>query len=221
MRVYLFDIDGTLLFSGGAGSAAVKHVLADEFGLGEIKDGVAMSGRTDRVILRDLFRLHAIDDTEANWQRFLAGYLEELPRCLAARGGTVLPGVAELLDHLAGLSEVAVGLLTGNVREGARVKLTHFGLYHHFAFGGFGDEHLDRDDVARAALAETRDRLGYVPAEQVWVIGDTPFDVRCARAIGARVCAVATGTHDRDELAAADPDLLLDDLSQPESLLAG
>ena len=219
MRVYLFDIDGTLIFSGGAGSAAVQLVLKEEFGLAEIKDGVAMTGRTDRVILRDLFGLHDIDDTPENWQRFLSAYLQRLPESLSTRSGGVLPGVGELLDRLAGMPDVAVGLLTGNVRDGARVKLTHFGIFHHFRFGGFGDEHLDRDDVARSALAETRARFGDVSTKQIWVIGDTPLDVQCARAIGARVCAVATGTHSRDELAIAEPDLLLSDLSDAGALL--
>lgn len=221
MRVYLFDIDGTLIFSGGAGGAAVQHALKHEFGLAELKDGVPMSGRTDRVILRDLFQLNAIDDSPENWQRFLAGYLRALPHCLAERRGTVLPGVAALLDRLAGVPETAVGLLTGNVREGARLKLTHFGLFQHFSFGGFGDEHFDRDDVARTALAETRGRYGQVDSDQIWVIGDTPLDVRCARAIGVRVCAVATGTHSWEELEEARPDLLLRDLSDPEPLLGG
>lgn len=219
MRVYLFDIDGTLIFSGGAGGAAVKQALKDEFGLTEIKDGVPMSGRTDRVILRELFQLNAVEDTPDNWQRFLAGYLRALPRQLAQRGGSVLPGVTTLLDALAGMPETTVGLLTGNVREGARLKLSHFGLFQHFSFGGFGDEHFDRDDVARMALAETHRRHGQLDSEKVWVVGDTPLDVGCARAIGVRVCAVATGTHSREELEAAKPDLLLGDLSDPEPLL--
>src|SRR5207302_9949904 len=105
-------------------------------------------------------------------------------------------------------------------RAGARAKLGHFGLHEQFAFGGFGDHHLERDDVAREALDSTRQHLGgCVALDRVWVIGDTPLDVRCARAIGARVAAVATGLHPLEELAAAKPDLLLPDLSDPRPLL--
>src|SRR5262249_58386565 len=112
------------------------------------------------------------------------------------------------------------GLLTGNWRRGACIKLDHFGLFHHFEFGGYGDHHLDRDDVAREAWAEVRARFPQLAgAERVWVIGDTPLDVQCARAIGARAVAVATGWHSGTELAACAPDLLLDDLSDAQAFL--
>src|SRR5207302_7838486 len=128
--------------------------------------------------------------------------------------GRVLPGIADLLAHLRQRDQVAVGLLTGNVRAGAQVKLGHFGLFEHFSFGGFGDHHFDRDDVAREALAAVRAHVHpEVTPDRIWVIGDTPLDVRCARAIGANVLAVATGTHTLAELAAAAPDLVLKDLS--------
>src|SRR5262245_48007762 len=189
MHVLLFDIDGTLLSSGGAGKAAIEGALTGEFGV-TVRAQVPYSGRTDRAIGRDLFRLHDLEDSGPNWQRLIDGYLRRLPATLANHRGEVLPGVAALLDHLAGRGGVAVGLLTGNVREGARLKLGHYGLAHHFAFGGFGDLHLDRDEVAREALADARRHLdGQLVLERVWVVGDTPLDVRCARAIGVRVAA--------------------------------
>src|SRR5947209_15845112 len=132
----------------------------------------------------------------------------------------VLPGIVELLRTLAGRDDVHVGLLTGNLRDGAQAKLGHFGLFEHFAFGGFGDRHFDRDDVAREALAEVRQCVGPLcTADRIWVIGDTPLDVRCARAIGARAVAVATGLHTCADLAPTQPDLLLADLSDPAPLL--
>jgi phosphoglycolate phosphatase-like HAD superfamily hydrolase len=116
---------------------------------------------------------------------------------------------------------VAVGLLTGNARAGAHVKLNHFDLHEHFACGGYGDHHDSRDDVAREALADVQRHLGLgVEPSRVWVIGDTPHDVSCARAIGANAVAVLTGWHGRDELARHGPDLLLDDLSDAGPLLA-
>jgi phosphoglycolate phosphatase-like HAD superfamily hydrolase len=221
MYVCLFDIDGTLLSSGGAGKAAMEAALATEFRAAGSTDGVPFAGRTDRAIARDLFRLHRIDESADNWQRFLAAYLCHLPGCLAAHKGQVLPGIAALLDSFQERDNVALGLLTGNVRDGARLKLGHYGLYQHFGFGGFGDHHLTRADVAREALTAVRSHLKEpVKSEQIWVVGDTPLDVRCARSIGARAVAVATGWHSLDILAAEQPDLLLADFRDPAPLLA-
>jgi phosphoglycolate phosphatase-like HAD superfamily hydrolase len=220
MHVVLFDIDGTLVSSGGAGRAAMEAALTSVFGVRAGADGVPFSGRTDRAITRDLFRRHAIEESAANWQDFLAAYLGHLPGCLQEHRGLVLPGITALLEQMATRKDVTLGLLTGNVREGARLKLGHFGLFHHFAFGGFGDHHHDRDEVAREALAAAHDHLRGRKPQNVWVIGDTPLDVRCARAIGARAVAVATGWHSREELAGSRPDLLLTDLSDARPLLA-
>jgi phosphoglycolate phosphatase-like HAD superfamily hydrolase len=219
MHVFLFDIDGTLVSSGGAGKAAIEEALAEEFGVA-VRGEVPYSGRTDRAIARDLLHLHGLEDSPENRRRLVAAYLHRLPASLSRHTGRVLPGIAALLEHLSERDETAVGLLTGNLREGARLKLGHFGLHHHFGFGGYGDEHLDRDEVAREALAATRAHLnGQVCLERTWVIGDTPLDVRCARAIGVRVAAVATGWHTLAELEAAKPDLLLGDLSDAAPLL--
>ncbi|HEV3262897.1 MAG TPA: HAD family hydrolase [Gemmataceae bacterium] len=221
MYICLFDIDGTLLSSGGAGKAAMEAALGTEFGIGQVTDDVPFSGRTDRAIARDLFRLHSVQDSPQNWQRFLAAYLRHLPLYLSSHKGAVLPGIAALLESLQARGDVAVGLLTGNVRDGARLKLGHYGLFHHFAFGAFGDVHLDRDDVAREALDVVRTYVkgGVVDLERIWVIGDTPLDVRCARSIGARVVAVATGWHSLELLAAAQPDLVVADFTDPGPLL--
>jgi phosphoglycolate phosphatase-like HAD superfamily hydrolase len=220
MHVCLFDIDGTLISSGGAGKAALEAGLASEFGIGRLIDKLELSGRTDRAIARDLLRMHSLDETPENWQRLIAGYLRHLPQCLATLQGRVLPGIAALLEGLSQRGDVLLGLLTGNIRAGAKVKLGHFGLFDYFAFGGYGDEHLDRDDVAREALAEVHRQLnGSAVPERIWVVGDTPLDIACARAIGARAVAVATGWHTTEELAAHRPDLLLNDLSDPTALL--
>lgn len=221
MIICLFDIDGTLMSSGGAGKAAMEAALAEEFQVSLLDHGVPYSGRTDRAIADDLLRAHALDATPAAWQQLRDGYLRRLPTYLARHQGRVLPGIGELLAALAARPEVVVGLLTGNIRDGARIKLGHYGLYKYFAFGGFGDHHHDRDDVAREALAAARRHVnGGVDQNRIWVIGDTPLDVRCARSIGAKVAAVATGFHALDELAAASPDVLLEDLSDPQTLLA-
>jgi phosphoglycolate phosphatase len=219
MIACLFDIDGTLLASGGAGKAALESAFTGEFGV-ELRGQIPYAGRTDRAIVRDLFRLHDLIDTPDNLHKLLGGYLRRLPDSLRRHDGRVLPGIAAVLAKLKEAPHVAVGLLTGNVRAGAQTKLGHFGLFEHFAFGGFGDHHFDRDDVAREAFAAVQQCVGpHCTADRVWVIGDTPLDVQCARAIGARVAAVATGLHTCDELAPTKPDLLLSDLSDPQPLL--
>jgi phosphoglycolate phosphatase-like HAD superfamily hydrolase len=220
MHVILFDIDGTLIRSGGAGKAAMEDALRNEFGVRDIVDSVPYSGRTDPSISRDLLIVHGLEPSSANVARLREAYLGFLPECLRRHAGIVLPGIKALLDHLRGASSVAVGLLTGNIREGARRKLSHYELWHYFPFGSFADGIDDRDDIARAALGEIARHLGReVSPERIWVIGDTPLDVQCARAIGARAVAVATGWHSIDELRASRADWVLHDLDQPGALL--
>lgn len=220
MPIILFDIDGTLVRTGGAGKAAMESALAEAFGVKELRDEVPYSGRTDVAIGRDLLRVHGIEPTPENQRKLRDAYLANLPESLRTRGGTVCPGIPELLAALAGRPGVVLGLLTGNVRLGARVKLSHFGLWDFFACGGFGDDHHDRDDVARAALACVRQHVSrHVDPSEVWVIGDTPLDVSCARAIGANAVAVATGWHPLEELARHEPDFIFNDLSDHARLL--
>jgi phosphoglycolate phosphatase-like HAD superfamily hydrolase len=219
--VCLFDIDGTLLSSGGAGKHAMYAAIASEFGVANLDDGVPFAGRTDRAIARDLLDRHGLENSDSNFRRFVRAYLGHLPHSLATHPGRVLPGVAELLTTLRQRGDVAVGLLTGNLRDGATSKLRHYAIDHFFSFGGFGDHHLDRDDVARDALAEVaRHVRPSLARDRIWVLGDTPLDVRCARAIGAKILAVCTGLHRRAELASERPDILLDDLSDAAAILA-
>ena len=217
MRVCLFDIDGTLVNAGGAGQAAMEKALARAFGVTRPTEGISTAGRTDRAIIEDLMAFHGLPCDEATWERVREFYLEGLPVELARLDGLALPGVNELLAELSGRDDVVLGLLTGNLVEGARRKLGHFGLDGHFdrdgqLFGGFGDHDRDRDDVARQGREHVRQELDWWEPNEVWVIGDTPLDVQCARAIGVRVLAVATGMFSRDEIAAGEPDQLLGDL---------
>lgn len=219
MQIILFDIDGTLIHGGGAGGAAIYHGFSAAFGVPET-GRVPLSGRTDRAIGRSLFELHGIEDSPENWRRLRAAYLERLPGYMASYPARVLPGVCELLEALSARDDTAMGLLTGNVRDGAQIKLGHFDLYRYFPFGGFGDEHHDRDCVASDALRAAHAHLnGACHSATVWVVGDTPFDVTCGRSIGARTLAVVTGGHDRAELAPYAPDAVLDDLADTADVL--
>ncbi len=220
MPIILWDIDGTLIRSGGAGKHAMEGALRDAFQLADIKDEVPYSGRTDSAISRDLLRVHGIDPTDANRRSLEKAYLARLPESLRSRGGTVLPGVLEVLRALKLDSNVVVGLLTGNIRAGAQTKLGHFGLWDFFTCGGFGDEQFERDEVARFALREvcTHTARDVDPAD-IWVIGDTPHDVKCARAIGTKAIAVATGWHPVAELESCKPDLCFADLSDHRRVL--
>ena len=213
MRIIFFDIDGTLLRSGGAGKAAMHTALTRGFGLDKVREDINFSGRTDPGIGYELMKLHDIEPSDDNLAAMQSLYLDTLAEQLPKhRSAHVLPGVRRLLDELAGLDDVTLALLTGNVERGARIKLEHFGLWDYFRFGGFGDGRLERDDVARAAIAEAEAHLGHVDASKAWVIGDTPLDVRCARTVGAKVLAVATGWHNEKQLAECEPDLMLADL---------
>jgi phosphoglycolate phosphatase-like HAD superfamily hydrolase len=164
---------------------------------------------------------HGIEDSLENWSRLRDAYLRLLPQKLASRRGTVLPGVRRLLDTLR-RRHVILGLLTGNLRQAARIKLSHYGLLEPFGskpVGGFGDEHYDRDHVAQCALEALHQATGQaVETSQIWVVGDTPLDIRCARAIGARVLAVATGFFKREELEGYSPDATIEDFN---ALFAG
>jgi phosphoglycolate phosphatase-like HAD superfamily hydrolase len=171
----------------------------------------------------DLFRSHGVEPTAENWRRFCTGYVARLKGTLVTHRGCVLPGVPDFLSALAARGDVAVGLLTGNIREGARHKLRHYGLWDWFPFGGFGDDHVDRSDIAAAALAAARHHLdGRSGNEtgQVIVIGDTPFDIACGRSIGARCVAVPTGPTPWESLQRAEPDVLVDTLEDLGPILA-
>ncbi len=214
-----FDIDGTLLSSGGAGQAAMEAAYLEIFGVGHPVEGISFAGRTDHAITTDLCEYYGVSFENGARERFVECYLGHLPRALATRDGRVLPGILELLEILESRDDVVLGLLTGNFRRGAEAKLKHFDLHDRFHFGGFGDHHLDRDDVARDAHGEATDHHGdEIPTDRLWVLGDTPADVKCGRAIGANVIAVATGGSTRDELEPSEPDHLFDDFSEFEKV---
>ena len=219
-RIVFFDIDGTLLNTGGAGQKAMERALAEEFGMSAPFENVLTAGRTDRGISDEIFARHALPDHPENRLRFRDAYLQRLPDTLNALPGLLLPGVPELLAALSALDDVRLGLLTGNYADGAWIKLRHFQLASYFEFGGFGDDHAHRNDVAAVARKAAAVTLSADVAMSSAVVGDTPADIECAHAIQARSVAVATGVYGREELRPHNPHVLVDDFSDTPAVVA-
>ena len=208
-----------MLSTGGAGQRAMELALVEEFQIQFPFEDVLTAGRTDCGIADEIFAKYQLTDSPDERLRFMHSYLNRLPECLKTLPGALLPGVRELLEYFHNRPDVHLSLLTGNYAEGAWIKLRHFEIDHFFQSGGYGDDHPHRDDVARLALSNVSSHFQRsVRGEDACVIGDTPADIRCARAINARAAAVATGVYTRDQLSPHAPDHLFDDLSDTEKV---
>ena len=216
----LFDIDGTLIASGGAGIRALTEAAREVFGCDEL-NGIDIAGRTDTSIAHQLLARHGRERTPEAVARFGERYLTHLARFLPLTRGEVLPGVVALLDALRERPDCVLALLTGNLVRGAELKLTHYGLWDYFAFGAYADDHHDRNELGPIARTRALEKHGVAFApEHIFILGDTPHDITCARAFGARAIAVATGRHTRSDLAPHAPDFLFDDLGDLSAVLA-
>ena len=163
---------------------------------------------------------HKIAATNENVSAFLDSYVHFLSLELPRRKGKLLPGVLKLLQKLKSRPHLVLALLTGNVSRGARLKLEHYGVWHFFEFGAFADDHRDRNQLGRFARARAKEKHGReFAASEIDVIGDTPRDIACGKALGARTVAVATGRWSHTELAKYQPDVLIDDLSDAEAII--
>ena len=224
MYIILFDIDGTLVLTGGAGVRAMNRACGDLVSGADAMAGVTFAGRTDWSILDDILRNHGhtldevlLDELRG---RYVAHLEEEIQ--LPGRGvKDVMPGIRDLLEVLRAREDVSLGLLTGNFVEGARIKLEHFDLWKYFPWGAFGGDSASRNDLVPVALARAREYgvNGVAPAN-VLVVGDTPNDVECALVAGATPVAVATGSYSTDQLRAAGATIVFDDLADPAGFLA-
>ncbi len=220
MKLFLFDIDGTLFVSGGAGVESLRQAARERFGIDDDLGEVHVAGRTDFAIARDILARHGVAATPENVTGLLDAYLIHLARRLAGGRGRLLPGALRLLDRLAAHPGVMLALLTGNLARGAELKLTHCGVWRYFQFGAFADDQPDRNALGHRAQAIAREDHGreFAPRD-IYVVGDTPHDIACARAIGAVAVAGATGPHPVEELAAFAPDFLFADLADVEGVL--
>jgi phosphoglycolate phosphatase len=224
VRLLLFDIDGTLLSVRGAGRRAVKVALERVYGTAGAIDTYHFGGKTDQRIVFDV--LEAAGVTRERVRERLDDFFEAYAQGLVDEIGegdnvVTLPGVAPLVRRLSEMSGVLLGLLTGNIEEGARIKLGPTGLWPHFAVGAFGSDDADRRRLPSLAARRAHAHVGYpFRPDEVVVIGDTPLDIDCARAFGAVAVAVATGFHSRAELQAHRPDLVFDDFQDVDRAAA-
>ena len=223
MRLVLFDVDGTLVISRGAGRRAMSRALVETFGTAGPIGDYDFRGMTDLRIVSDLMDAAGIPPTRVR-ERLDAcfeAYVRALEEALATGGVEVLPGIPALVRELATRDDVVLGLLTGNIEAGARVKLAPTGLLPYFRLGAYGSDDADRNCLPPVAAARAERLVGHrFPPDRIVVIGDTPLDVACARACGAVAVAVATGFHPMQDLVACAPDFAFADLADTASVLA-
>lgn len=227
-KLLLFDIDGTLIDTEGAGLESLSEGLFEAFPefAGMAFPPLDLGGATDGSVVAYLFESFGIEDHEEHRSQFFCAYSSALERKLShfeeEGKGRLLSGVSSLLEELAEEHfSYLLALLTGNTSEGANLKLRHYGIDHHFSFGAFGDDHHDRNALGPIALRRAEELHGVrFEPENVVIIGDTPKDIRCARAFDAKVIAVATGASPEDELRDCAPDYFLSSLADTREVIA-
>lgn len=218
-KILLFDIDGTLLLTGGAGGDALRESLQIEFQI-ENPLKVPLHGRTDFGIIQELLQANQLEVSPEHIERIKNRYFQILPNVLAQREGRILAGVPELLEHLGQSQRYACSLLTGNMAKSALMKLRHYQLHHHFRGGVFGDAHADRRHLGRDALVQLSEQFqAPLTPQDVVIIGDTTLDIACARAIGCPVLAVATGMDSKSTLEQHGADQVVEHLSDLPQIL--
>jgi phosphoglycolate phosphatase len=222
-RLLLFDIDGTLIRLAGEGRKALNLAFQKIYGIADGFTHVEMMGRTDPLILDEVLKTHNLPpdhDRFLSFQKLYFDYLEEeLER--PHEDKRLCSGIMPLLDALRDRSNFVLGLLTGNWRTGAYLKLRHFGIDNRFEFGAFADDSAIRTELVSIAIDRFYQRKGiHIPPQNVYVIGDTPYDVSCAKPHGAKTIAVATGVHPITDLVDAKPDHVFTDFTDTEAVLS-
>jgi phosphoglycolate phosphatase len=244
-KLILWDIDGTLIRTGGAGVRAMTRAFEETCGVSDALKAVEVAGRTDRLIMTDaLARMGKPldEDLLRRFRELYCGFLRQELQDLHAqahaqrtgngKGDTgvqkegsyvkgALPGVRPLLDELEQRDNIDLALLTGNFRSSAEIKLAHYDLWRYFPWGAFADDALERPDLLPVALTRYQSHTARAIApEDVIIVGDTPHDITCARYGGAKVVAVATGTFGAAALAECEPDVVFEDLSDTSAFMS-
>jgi phosphoglycolate phosphatase-like HAD superfamily hydrolase len=220
-RLYLFDIDGTLITSGGAGETSYREAVEEFCGTLAPLEGLNFAGNTDTGLARNILSAAGMEPSQENVVALLDSYLGKLAERIHLHEGRLLPGIIALLDRMKERPDCVLALLTGNLAVGAEVKLTHYGVWHYFGFGAYADDHHLRNELGPVAQARALEEHGeeFSP-DRIYVIGDTPRDIECGKAFGALTVGVATGKYSREELDSHDPDFLFDDFSDPDAVMA-
>jgi phosphoglycolate phosphatase len=221
MKLLLWDIDGTLVCTDAAGERALLRALKTLHDVeGSLKE-IDYRGRTDAFIARRLFEHYRIPATPQNLHDYLEHYLKFLREELLQGRPKAHPGIFDILEQAQGRKDLVQGLLTGNLARGARIKLEHFDVWRYFEFGAFADDSSIRDELGPVALRRAGEHAGReILPENVFIIGDTPHDISCARVIGARAIAVATGGFTVTDLARHEPFAVLPDFGDPRKFFA-
>jgi phosphoglycolate phosphatase-like HAD superfamily hydrolase len=219
MRLILFDIDGTLIDSGGAGVRALDCALKELFSIENGFHGISMAGKTDPSIMREGLIKHGLS-ADGNLEKVMAAYLKHLRQEIKNDRKQIKPGIYEALGKLRSKTDLGLGLLTGNIEQGARIKLEPFLLNAYFPSGAFGSDHEDRNMLLPVAVTRYQELFSYtIRIEECIIVGDTPRDVECAQIYGAACFAVATGPYSTDDLMDAGANYVVEDLSDPSPLL--
>jgi phosphoglycolate phosphatase-like HAD superfamily hydrolase len=220
-RLYLFDIDGTLITSGGAGVTSFSEAVQELCGSLAPLEGINFAGNTDTGIARSVLLAAGMEPSQENIMALLDAYLGKLSDRIHLHQGGLLPGIIPLLEKMNKCPDCVLALLTGNLAAGARVKLSHYGVWHYFGFGAYADDHHVRNELGPVAMTRALEKHGeeFTP-DRIYVIGDTPRDIECGKVFGAVTVAVATGHYSREELASHAPDFLFDDFSDVDAVLA-
>jgi phosphoglycolate phosphatase len=219
MRLVLFDIDGTLIDSGGAGVRSLDLALRELFSIDNGFHGISMAGKTDTQIIKEGLIKHGIP-TNGTIDAVIKAYLNYLEKEINNDRKHVKPGIYEVLEELKPLQDLGLGLLTGNIEQGARIKLEPFKLNDYFPTGAFGSDDEDRNNLLPVALKRFEELFHRkIEADNCIVVGDTPRDVECAHIYGAMCIAVATGPYSYEALMKAGADYVVRDLSDRNALL--
>jgi phosphoglycolate phosphatase-like HAD superfamily hydrolase len=217
-KLILFDIDGTLIHSGGAGVRALNRAFSELFGLEQAFENITMAGKTDKEIMKEGLEAHGFPAADGNLSSMIKGYLHFLKDEIDNPWRRVKPGIKEALTLLS-QKKMTLGLLTGNLEMGAKIKLGAFGLYEYFLDGAFGSDHEDRNKLLPIAIEKFSKRgFDFSPGECV-IVGDTPRDVTCAKIHDACCIAVATGPYTREDLLNTKADIVFDSLEETEQCM--
>jgi phosphoglycolate phosphatase-like HAD superfamily hydrolase len=222
MKLLLFDIDGTLIQSGQAGLRGLNRAFQKLYGYADILEGIPLAGRTDDKIMMDAYAKAGMDFSYVELKQFKSVYYnflaEEMQNGSAPK--RTMPGITELIPKLAQQNHVCLALLTGNWERSGRLKIDYFGLNSYFAFGAFSDDSPIRSDLTPIAMHRFKNKYGInVEPHDVYVIGDTPSDILCAKPHGVVSVAVAAASYSIENLRSYEPDILLADLSDIDAVL--